>query len=160
MVFDILFLLASVAFGWGFALASYRLFARRYGWPMGELQSDTPLVPVLLGVFAMVIAGLFAAARAEYGGWWIFATGLLWAFFWIGFMRVGSQMSLFLAPLATLLLVLGWIGIRTPQDLAELARRVRYGTEVTRPAASERDPFTRTRPSAATRREDPEFVRR
>jgi len=162
MVFDILFLLAVVALGWGFALATYRLFAYRYAWPMGELQSDTPLVPVLLGLFAMVIAILFAAARSEHGGWWIVAAGLLWAFFWLGFMRVGSQISLFLAPLATLLLVLGWIGIRTPQDLANMTRRMTYGTETVRPAASEPDPFARRTgtPPGTGRREDPEFIRR
>ena len=40
--------------------------------------------------------------------------GLLWAFFWTGFMRVGSQASLFLAPIATVVLVLAWISVRTP----------------------------------------------
>ncbi len=160
MVFDILFLLAFVAFGWGFALATYRLFARRYRWPMGELQSDTPLVPILLGVFAMVIAALFAAARSDFGGWWIIAAGLLWAFFWIGFMRVGSQVALFLAPLATLLLVLGWIGIRTPQDLANMTRRMTSGSERISPLASERDPFSRSGSTAAGARDNTANIRR
>ena len=44
---------------------------------------------------------LFAAARGfEYGGWLILARGLLLAVFWTGFPRVGSQIALFLAPIA------------------------------------------------------------
>lgn len=161
-MFDLLFLLAAVALGWGFSLATYRLFAYRYAWPMGDLHAETPLVPVLLGVFAMVIALLFAAARGpELGGWWMVVAGLLWAFFWTGFMRVGSQLSLFLAPIATLLLVLGWIGIRTPQDLAAMTRRMTTDSGISRAVSSERDPFERSRGTSTTpRREDPEFLRR
>jgi hypothetical protein len=29
--------------------------------------------------------------------------------FWTGFLRVGSQLSLLLAPLASILLILGWL---------------------------------------------------
>jgi hypothetical protein len=86
---------------------------------MGELHAEKPLVPVLLGVFALAIAFLFAAFRSandalEMSGWWILPVGLVWAFFWTGFMRVGSQASLFLAPIATVVLVLAWINVRTP----------------------------------------------
>lgn len=116
---DLPFFAAALAFGWGLSLATYRIFAVRNDWPMGELHAEKPLVPVLLGVFALAIAFLFAAFRAatpatEMGGWWILPAGLLWAFFWTGFMRVGSQASLFLAPAATLVLVLAWINVRTP----------------------------------------------
>lgn len=116
---DLPFFAAALAFGWGLSLATYRIFAVRNDWPMGELHSNKPLVPVLLGVFALAIAFLFAAFRAatpatEMGGWWILPAGLLWAFFWTGFMRVGSQASLFLAPVATFVLVAAWINVRTP----------------------------------------------
>jgi hypothetical protein len=116
---DLPFFAAALAFGWGLSLATYRIFAVRNDWPMGELHRNKPLVPVLLGVFALAIAFLFAAFRAatpasELGGWWILPAGLLWAFFWTGFMRVGSQASLFLAPLATVVLVFAWISVRTP----------------------------------------------
>jgi hypothetical protein len=116
---DLPFFAAALAFGWGLSLATYRIFAVRNDWPMGELHANKPLVPVLLGVFALAIAFLFAAFRAatpatELGGWWILPAGLLWAFFWTGFMRVGSQASLFLAPIATVVLVLAWISVRTP----------------------------------------------
>jgi len=116
---DLPFFAAALAFGWGLSLATYRIFAVRNDWPMGELHANKPLVPVLLGVFALAIAFLFAAFRAatpatELGGWWILPVGLLWAFFWTGFMRVGSQASLFLAPIATFVLVTSWINVRTP----------------------------------------------
>ncbi len=107
---DNLFLLAIAAFGWGLSLATYRLFARRYGWPMGSLQADLPVIPILLGLAALVAAIAYSAARgADYGGWVIVVCGLLLAVFWTGFLRVGSQISLFLAPWAGFLLLLGWL---------------------------------------------------
>ena len=117
--FDVLFLAAFLTLGLGLSLATYRIFAVRNDWPMGELHANKPLVPILLGVFAIAIAVLFAGDRqsapgSEFDGWWIFICGLVFAFFWTGTMRVGSQISLFLAPLATLILVMLWIGIRTP----------------------------------------------
>ncbi|MDX2257312.1 MAG: hypothetical protein NW205_00195 [Hyphomicrobiaceae bacterium] len=109
---DILFLLAMAALGWGTSLATYRLFARRNRWPMGALHADLPLIPVIIGLFAMLVALAFAAFRGpEYGGWIIVATGLLLALFWTGFLRVGSQVSLFLAPVATALLLFGWLAV-------------------------------------------------
>lgn len=116
---DLPFFAAALALGWGLSLATYRIFAVRNDWPMGELHANKPLVPVLLGVFAVALAFLFAAFRAatpasELGGWWIVPVGVLWAFFWTGFMRVGSQASLFLAPIATAVLVTAWINVRTP----------------------------------------------
>lgn len=116
--FDFLFFAASLTFGWGLSLATYRLFALRNDWPMGELHREKPLVPILLGIFAVVIALLFAAARGgDAGGWWIVLAGLVWAVFWTGFMRVGSQVSLLLAPIATCLLCAAWISVRVPPDL-------------------------------------------
>ncbi len=107
---DNLFLLAIAAFGWGLSLATYRLFARRNAWPMGSLQSDLPVIPVLLGLAALLAAIGYAAARgADYGGWVIIVCGLLLAVFWTGFLRVGSQISLVLAPWAGFLLLLGWL---------------------------------------------------
>lgn len=107
---DNLFLLAIAAFGWGLSLATYRLFARRNGWPMGSLQADLPVIPILLGLAALVASIAYAAARgADFGGWVIVVCGLLLAVFWTGFLRVGSQISLFLAPWAGFLLLLGWL---------------------------------------------------
>lgn len=107
---DNLFLLAVGALGWGFSLASYSLFARRYGWPMGALQIDFPAVPVLLGLISITVGLMFAGARgADAGGWVILIFGILLAIFWTGFLRVGSQISLLLAPVATALLLVGWL---------------------------------------------------
>ncbi|MCB1527708.1 MAG: hypothetical protein KDJ45_08410 [Hyphomicrobiaceae bacterium] len=107
---DNLFLLAIGAFGWGLSLTTYRLFARKYDWPMGSLHADLPAIPILVGLFALVMGLLFAAARGvDYGGWIIVVGGLLLAIFWTGFLRVGSQISLVLAPLAATLLLMGWL---------------------------------------------------
>lgn len=107
---DNLFLFAVGAFGWGLSLATYRLFAVRNGWAMGALHVDLPAVPVILGIFSLLTGLLFAAARgAELGGWTIVLFGILLATFWTGFLRVGSQISLFLAPLAAVLLLIGWL---------------------------------------------------
>ena len=107
---DNLFLLAIGAFGWGLSLTTYRLFARQNKWPMGALHADLPALPIPLGIFALTMGLLFAAARgADYGGWIIVASGILLAIFWTGFLRVGSQVSLFLAPIAAALLLMGWL---------------------------------------------------
>ena len=117
--FDFLFFAASLALGWGLSLVSYRLFALRNDWPMGELHRAKPMVPVLLGAFAVVIALLFAAARGgDAGGWWIVVAGLIWAFCWMGFMRIGAQASLVLAPAATVVLCAAWISVRPLPELA------------------------------------------
>lgn len=103
------FLLAVAAVGWGLSLSTYRMFARRNGWPMGSLQSDLPAVPVILGLASFLAGLLFAAALGpDNGGWIILLFGLLLAIFWTGFLRVGSQVSLFLAPLAMALLLIAW----------------------------------------------------
>jgi hypothetical protein len=108
---DNLFLLAVAAFGWGLSLATYRLFARSNGWPMGALQADLPFIPVLLGLLGVLAGLLFAVARAseDSSGWVILIFGLVLAAVWTGFLRVGSQISLFLVPVVTFLLLLGWL---------------------------------------------------
>lgn len=107
---DNLAILAICAFGWGLSLCTYRIFARQNGWPMGSLHADLPAVPAVVGLFALFVALTFAAAHgASEGGWVIVVFGLLLALFWTGFLRVGSQVSLVLAPLAAILLLLGWL---------------------------------------------------
>ncbi len=109
---DNLFLLAVAALGWGLSLATYRFFALSNGWPMGALHNDLPVVPGLIGIAGLIAGLLFATARgAEDGGWVIIALGLLLAAVWTGFLRVGSQISLFLVPIATFLLLLGWLAV-------------------------------------------------
>ena len=113
-VVDSLFLLAVAALGWGLSLATYRLFARSRGWPMGALQADLPFVPVLIGLAGLFSGLLFATARgAADGGWMIIALGLVFAAVWTGLLRVDSQLALLLAPIATLLLLLGWLATGT-----------------------------------------------
>jgi hypothetical protein len=113
-VIDLGFVLAVVAFGWGLSLASYRSFAGHYGWPMGDWQAESPRLTILLGASAVVLAILYALARG-YGGYVLSAAlipvfGLAWAAFWTGFLRVGAQSALLLAPAAALLLLVRWLG--------------------------------------------------
>ena len=55
---------------------------------------------------------LFATARgADDGGWVIIAFGCVLAALWTGFVRVGSQITLFLVPVVTFLLLLGWLAV-------------------------------------------------
>ena len=72
-----------------------------------------PRLPVVLGALTVLLAMLFALARAC-GGHWLSAAmipvfGLAWAIFWTGFLRVGAQSALLLAPAAGLLLVVRWL---------------------------------------------------
>ena len=109
---DNLFLLAVASLGWGLSLATYRLFARSNGWPMGALHADLPVIPVLIGIAGLIAGLLFATARgADDGGWVIIGFGLILAAVWTGFLRVGSQIALFLVPVATFLLLLGWLSV-------------------------------------------------
>lgn len=115
---DVLFFASSLALGWGLSLATYRAFAIRNEWPMGAWHHEKPLVPVLIGAFVVVLALLFAAARvAEAGGVWIVLAGVAWAVFWTGFMRVGSQMSLILAPAAAIVFFTMWVSVHVKPGL-------------------------------------------
>jgi len=110
---DLGFVLAVVAFGWGLSLATYRRLAMRYRWPMGSWHQNRPGLPILLGVLTILLATLFALARG-FGGHWLSAAaipvfGVAWAIFWTGFLRVGAQSALLLAPAAGLLLILRWL---------------------------------------------------
>lgn len=125
MIVDSLFVIATLTFGWGLSLATYRMFAQHYGWPMGKLQADIPVIPVLLGLFCLTVAFLFAAARGtDAGGWIIVLLGLLFAVFWTGFLRVASQTSLILAPASLVLLGIFWLGYQ--DRIVEEYRKLRY----------------------------------
>jgi hypothetical protein len=110
-VFDAGFILAVGALGWGLSLASYRVIASQYRWPMGVWQARLPALPFAIGALCVLLA-LWAALRRIIGGdtsltgWLILLFGLGWAVFWMGFLRVGAQSALLLAPLAALLLFL------------------------------------------------------
>ena len=111
---DLGFVLAVIAFGTGLSLATYRIVAARWGWPMGAWQRERPILPVLVGGACMLLAGAYAFARG-YGGYVLSASlipafGAAWAAFWTGFLRVGAQSALLLAPLLALLLIVWWLG--------------------------------------------------
>ncbi len=114
-MFNYLFLFATGAFGWGLSLATYRYFAKRNGWPMGALHVDLPAVPIAIGAFAVFVGLIYAVAEgAAAGGWAIILFGALLALFWTGFLRVGSQTSLILAPIAAVLLLFSWASSTEP----------------------------------------------
>jgi hypothetical protein len=107
---DHLFFLAIGALGWGASLATYRALATRNGWPMGVLQAEHPILVAGIGLLSLLIGIAFAAARGGlHGGWVILVFGLALGVFWSGFLRVGAQTALLLAPAAATVLVLGWV---------------------------------------------------
>ncbi len=113
-VIDLGFVLAVVAIGWGLSLASYRAFATRWGWPMGTWQEQRHQLPVMVGAVAIVVAAFYAFSRG-YGGYVLSASlipvfGVAWAAFWTGFLRVGAQSALLLAPVAAVMLLVRWLG--------------------------------------------------
>ena len=109
-MFDAGFILAVGALGWGLSLASYRAIASQYRWPMGVWQSRLPALPFAIGALCIVLAVWSAVQRiggdTSPAGWLILLFGVGWAVFWTGFLRVGAQSALVLAPSAALLLVL------------------------------------------------------
>ena len=109
-MFDNLSYLAMMAFGFGLSLATYRLFAMRNSWPMGAFHADLPAVPIMIGLVSLVVGVLYAASVGDGRGWLIVGLGFVLWVVWTSLLRVGSQLSLFLAPLATGLLLLGWLG--------------------------------------------------
>jgi hypothetical protein len=107
---DHLFLLAVGAIGWGLSLATYRPIALRAGWPLGAAQASVPALTSLLALFSFAAGVAFAIARGPFsGGLVILIFGVALAVFWSGFLRVGAQSSLLLAPLAAVLLLVSWL---------------------------------------------------
>ncbi|MGE3066957.1 MAG: hypothetical protein AB7K67_15330 [Hyphomicrobiaceae bacterium] len=113
MTIDVLFYLAVGAFAWGLSLATYRMFAMRYDWPMGAWHRDHPNLPIAIGLVCMVLASLFAAARGYGGmsawGWAVPVLGIAFGILWTGFLRVGAQVALILAPLTAAALMIRWM---------------------------------------------------
>jgi hypothetical protein len=109
-VADVGFILAVGALGWGLSLVTYRALATQRRWPMGAWHTRVPQLPIAIGAVCMVLAVWVAAQRigSDDGtsGWLILLFGLGWAVFWTGFLRVGAQSALLLAPAAALLLLL------------------------------------------------------
>ena len=126
---DLPFYLAVAAFGLGLSLATYRMSATHYGWPMGRWHAHRPALPILIGFACLVFAGLFALARGvgglSSGGWAIPLLGIGLAIVWTGILRVGSQVSLLLAPAAAALLFFAWFGGPGTLDTATIRDALR-----------------------------------
>ena len=104
---DLVFFLAVGALGWGLSLATYRPVAQLNGWPLGAAQTALPALTLGAGVVSALIGLGFAIARGPaHGGLVILVFGLALAVFWSGFLRVGAQSALLLAPLSALALLI------------------------------------------------------
>lgn len=153
MPVDVMYWLAVAAFAWGLSLATYRWFALYNGWPMGEWQAHRPGLPIAIGLFCMVFAMLFALARGGNAVYFIPVIGLLIAFTWTAVLKVGAQVALLLAPIATLGLLGDWLWIASQQAA------VYEGPAISRPAGEllrvpstfERDDDLRRVPAATER---------
>jgi len=106
-------LLAVLTMGWGIATAAYRPVAEAVHWPMGSPQRRYPHVAQGLGWLCVTCAVSFVVWRTVAGypasAAMILVFGLAWAAFWLGFLRVGAQSALLLAPLAAALLLWRWL---------------------------------------------------
>jgi hypothetical protein len=106
---DHLFFLAVGAIGWGLSLATYRPVAQLNGWPLGSAQTALPAMTTVFGVVSAAVGLVFAAALGpQQGGLIILIFGVGLALFWSGFLRVGAQSALLLAPLSAGALVIVW----------------------------------------------------
>ena len=106
---DLLFFLAVGALGWGLSLATYRPVAQLNGWPLGAAQTALPALTSATGLLSALTGLIFAIARGPMsGGFVIFLFGLALALFWSGFLRVGAQSALLLAPLSAVALLIAW----------------------------------------------------
>jgi len=109
---DLPFYFAVAAIGFGLSLMTYRPIARHYEWPMGAWHENHPSLPIIIGLISTTVGLLFMAARWIDGG--IYAAGALGLFglglaiLWTAFLRVGSQISLILAPVCAGLLFVAW----------------------------------------------------
>jgi hypothetical protein len=107
---DHLFFLAVGAIGWGLSLATYRPVAQLNGWPLGSAQTALPAMMTVFGVASAVVGFIYAAAVGlQHGGLVILIFGVGLALFWSGFLRVGAQSALLLAPLSAAALVTAWV---------------------------------------------------
>jgi hypothetical protein len=104
------FLLAVGAIGWGLSLATYRPLALKARWPLGKAQERVPALTLIVAALS-IATGLIAAGTrgALHGGVAMVLLGIALAVFWSGFLRVGAQSALLLAPLAALALALSWL---------------------------------------------------
>lgn len=103
---------AVAALGWGLALLLYRTCALSSGWPMGKWQRERAESAWWIGMACIALAMAFAVWRFSIG-YPVSASviplfGIAWGLFWIGFLRVGAQSALLLAPFAALLLLIRW----------------------------------------------------
>ena len=149
MIIDPMLWLAIAAFAWGLSLASYRWFAVHNGWPMGEWHAHRPGLPIAIGLFSVLFAMLFAVAR---GGPTLVALpliGLALALAWTTILRVGSQLSLLLAPLSVVVLLVFWMSAAS-----SVSGAAHYGIDssaVSYPAATDREADISERDRGITR---------
>ena len=104
----LMFVLAVAAFAWGLSLASYRWVALQNSWPMGVWQAERPILPRLIGLAAGGIALISAVSLGGAMMPLVLVSGLVGAFVWIHLLKIRAQSALLLAPVATVLTMVGW----------------------------------------------------
>jgi hypothetical protein len=149
MPVDAMFWLATAAFAWGLSLATYRWFAVYNNWPMGAWHSDRPGLPIAIGVFVMLVSLLYAGARGGPSLVMLPLFGFFFSLAWTALTRVGSQVSLLLAPGAMVALLVFWTvaasHVAAVHGVATVPGDLRV---VPSPAATDRDSDIRERERA------------
>ena len=158
MPVDPMLWLATAAFAWGLALATYRWFAVYNDWPMGEWQAHRPGLPIAIGLFSVLFAMLFAVAR---GGGTVVALpllGVVFALAWTAMTRVAAQSALLLAPLSVIVLLVTWMAAASHVPVTGATQHQTDGSSSAAPAATAREAdmterdrgITRTEPRGST----------
>ena len=106
---DLLFFLAVGAIGWGCRSPPTGAWRAMNGWPLGSAQTIARRHDGHRWLASIAPGLMFATARGPlHGGVVIVIFGVALAIFWSGFLRVGAQSALLLAPLSAVALLIAW----------------------------------------------------
>ena len=108
---DLLFFLAVGAHGVGACRSPPTARGALNGWPLGErADRSAGLHDLAIGLASVCASGSLRhrPAGRMHGGFVILMFGLALAVFWSGFLRVGAQSALLLAPLSAVALLIAW----------------------------------------------------
>jgi hypothetical protein len=75
---------------------------------MGVWQAERPALPRAIGLATVAIAVMAALDFSGSTAVWVILFGAIGAFIWTVLLKVGAQSALLLAPVAAVLVLVGW----------------------------------------------------